>query len=159
MNLYTISNEYQMLLDKEELDEADLLRLNTVDKDMREKAIAIAAYILNKKAEYIAMNDAINKMDHRACGLLKKIEYLTDYLKKELEACQLNKIDDHPEFEISLRMNAPSVWIEHEELIPEEFIVRKETRSISKTLIKQAIKDGKIVPGASLHKETSLQIK
>lgn len=148
-----------MLLDKDELDEADLLRLNTVDKDMHDKAIQVAGYILNLKAQAQSISEAINRMEDRESRLEGKIYKLTNYLKTELEHCNLTKIDDHPEFEISIRNNAERVWVEHEELIPEKFLLKKERVEISKTLIKEAIKDGQIVPGASLIRETSLHIK
>src|ERR1700735_3645602 len=144
MNLYIISNEYQRLLDKDELDEEDMLRLNTVDQDMRQKAIQVAGYILNLKAQAKSINDAIDRMAYRENLMRGKIDHLTRYLKTELEHCHIDKISDHPEFEIMIRSSPEKVWVENEELIPEKYLTKKEVVTVSKTLIKEAIKQGQI---------------
>lgn len=62
-----------------------------------------------------------------------------------LEALDERKFVD-AEFTISLRSGRPSVMITDEESIPDEFWAT--TRSINKSAINAAIKDGKDVPGA-----------
>lgn len=158
-SLYQLSNEYQQLLDLDEYTHEDMDRLVSLNDDVRKKAIQVGSYIMNLKSEVLAIQMAIEKMDERCAKKLKKIQALTEYLKEELERCAITKIDDHPEFAISIRKGSPKVVIEDEDRIPDEFRVEKVTTSVSKTLLKDALKNGRVVEGVSLLRESSLQIK
>ena len=62
-------------------------------------------------------------------------------------------------FKISLGKNPPSVQIENELMIADEFWKVKEVKSIDKTAIKEAIKSGQEVAGAILVQGLKLNIK
>ena len=63
-----------------------------------------------------------------------------------------------PTLKVNFR-KSESIEIENEDLIDDKFKVEKVTKSISKTLIKEAIKNGENVLGANISVNYNLQIK
>lgn len=158
-NLYQISNEYQRLLNLDEYTSADLDKLNMLDQDMKSRAVQIAAHILNKKAELLAVQGAIDAMQDRSDKLFDKILYLNNYLKEQMLKCNLHEVTDHAEFEIKVKNNPPKVQVLDQTIVPVEYMVKKEIVSIDKNLLKEAINKGVNVPGVKLIQDTRLEIK
>lgn len=159
MNLYGISAEYQMLLAKDNYSAEDMDRLNNLSISVKEKAVQVAAYILNQHADLQAMEEAIKKMRDRHAKLADKLIYLNDYLKTQLINCDIKEITDHPEFELKIKNNPPKVDVYDQTLIPDAYTVKTELVRIEKRLIKDAIDQGIEVPGARVIQELRLEIK
>jgi hypothetical protein len=104
-------------------------------KNLREQAKAL---------EYVA------EMRDRAS------EWLKNYVKYGIESTGENL--QGITYEFKLRSNPPSVVIENEGVIPDEYKIVKTTVSIDKVAVKKAIQEFKSVPGASL-KETKTVVK
>lgn len=159
MNLYQLSNEYQLLLEKDEYDIAEMEALENLSDNIEDKAIAISHHIKNMEAEMNAIICRQKDMGERAMKLDKKIESLQDYLHETLKKCKIDKINKCPDFVISIKTNPPSVYIEDEDKVPKNFFKEKMTISLDKSAIKSAIDSGTVIPGVSIIRKTRLEIK
>lgn len=158
-NLYVLSNEYQRLLDVPEYDSQSLAQLDSLQDNIKQKAVAVAGFILNLQAEYEAVTQAQKSMYDRARRLQLKIDVLTDYLKENLIACKIDKITDSPHYVITIKTNPPSVHITDKNRIPLAFFDIEQVQKLSLKRVQQAIKDGENVEGAKLVQKTRLEIK
>lgn len=164
MNLFKIANEYRFLahtlIDDETgaINEEALTCLAIAESNVKEKAIAVASFIKNIDAERNAIDEAKKAMHEREVRLNKQINYLTDYLKDNMEACEITEITC-PYFDIKIKKNPISVDVQDEALIPMEYKKVKEVVSIDKVKIKEEILAGVVVPGAALKQNTRLDIK
>ena len=87
----------------------------------------------------------------------RKSEWLRDYLHINMTGMNLLDIKDN-QIRLSIRTNPAKVIIENELTIPEEYKEQQITTLNRKSLIAEAIKLGKIIPGAVLRNGTRLQI-
>ena len=104
------------------------------------------------------MKEAESNMHQRRASLEKKINHMREYLRANLEKSGIKKIDA-PDISISMQKNPYKVVITNENEIPEDFIDTKETKAVNKEKIKEALKDGKEVPGCELVQENRITIK
>src|SRR6185295_12883690 len=164
MNLYEIANQYQHLLDQSfnpetgEINEYALSKLDETKEDMEEKGIAISSYIQNLEAEEMAVDAAIDRMQRRKNQLTKKVEYLAEYLRSNMERCGIKQISC-PYFVIKLKKCPVALEITDEKLIPDYYKVKKSVTSIDKVSIKEDLAEGLEIPGAKLKQRNRLEIK
>ncbi len=162
MKLYEISNEFQKVVDLiENCDEMspDLIdMLNNVSDNAHEKVVSVGAFIKNLEAQSGSMNAYIKGMTDRQSKIDKKIENLKEYLKYNMEALKLNKVES-PEFDVQIRANNFSLDLFDQNAIPKEYLRVKETVSISKQDIIKDLKVGCDVPGARFVTTKSILIK
>ncbi|MGZ8954494.1 MAG: siphovirus Gp157 family protein [Methylovulum sp.] len=161
-SLYKLSTEYQLALT--ELTEMDDLppavindTMEGLSGDLEAKSLNVAAYFLNLDAQAQAMKDAEAKMAARRKAIENKSARLREYLKSNMIACGITKIDS-PEFSLRVQPTAGSVVIDDELLLPEGFIEIVESTKIDKAAIKAALKAGP-VPGARIAPGYALVIK
>lgn len=159
MNLFQLSSQYQQLLDKDEYDSHEMEAIEQLSDNIEDKAIAISHYILNMQYEMEAVTHRQKQMYERARGLKMKIETLENYLRESLQKCKIEKISKSPDFVISVKYNPPSVHIDDEKKLPQDYFKRKEVYTVDKELIKLDIDKGIDVPGASIVRKTRLEIK
>ena len=164
MNLYEIANEYELALsgsfDDEtgEVSEGALMELERLTGDIKEKGIAIASYIGNLEAEANAIDSAINSMKKRQIALEKKQAALREYLKSNMERCEITEISS-PYFTMKLKKCPISVDIINQLSIPIQYRSAKITEIIDKIAIKTDLAKGIEVAGAMLKQNTRLEIK
>ena len=163
MKLYLLTQEYEEILDElydknGVINEKALLRLENNQADVEEKSIAIASFIKNIEAEYIAIEKAKRAMLERQKKHKKKIEDLKAYLLSNMERMGINKITC-PHFEIKLKKCPPSVNVMDEDILPEEYKRTKTEVTIDKEKILQEIKEGVIIPGVSMKQNLRIEIK
>jgi hypothetical protein len=79
-------------------------------------------------------------------------------LRYNLEKTNTQKVESS-EITITIQNNPHKVVITNEKDIPNEFLETKETQSIDKTKIKEALKNGEDVPGCELIQEKRVSIK
>lgn len=160
--LYEISIEYQEFInsidDCEEFTEQHLATLSAIQGDLKEKAINIGSYIKNIDAEYQAINMAIADMEKRQEKILKKANKLREYLKTNLEQCEIREVKS-PYFDIKIKNNPLSVDIFDESLIPSEYKEEIVLNRIDKRRLSDALKNNFTIPGASLAQKTRLEIR
>lgn len=116
-------------------------------------------YILRKQDNYAeAIDEEIKRLQALKKSYSKKKENLSNYIKMCMIANNIKAIET-PIGKISVVNNAESVEIYDESLIDKKFIKTKIEETISKTDIKNAIKNGEEVQGARLVRNTRLAIK
>jgi len=162
MKLYEIKEQYLQALNNIQLDEdtGEMLgfeELNSLNEVFEEKADNIACFV----KELIANEEAI-KLEEKALSirrktLNKKSEALKEYLSAQMIELGKEKIETARNA-ISFRKSS-SVFIEDENLIPNQFIKEIITTSIDKIAIKQVIKEGGEVIGAKIIESQNIQIK
>lgn len=116
--------------------------------------------IRNLQATEAAIKEAEEAMAARRKAIGNRAKALLERLKTGMEIAGVNELSS-PYFAIKIKKNPAGVEIFEPGLIPAEFMRQPEPPppSPDKTAIKQAIKDGRDVPGAMLTNGTRLEIK
>lgn len=161
--LFELAAEYRAISDK--LHEADLDEQTIADTlegmagSLEDKAINIAKYAKNLEASAKARRDAADEMLSRAKAEESKAASLKRYLQNSLEQAGKLKVDC-PQFVISIKKTPASVQIDDESLIPDDYM-REIPASYApdKRLMKSAMDEGFVIPGAHLASGTRLEIK
>lgn len=164
LTLYQIAAEYRAITDilmDSECDEQTLK--DTLEGEawaLELKAQNYAFVIRNMEANAAAIKQAEQQMADRRKALEKRTEWLKDRLKGAMELAGVQKIDC-PHFSISIAKNPPSVDLYEPGLVPPEFLKAQTPPppALDKAAIKEAIQEGREVPGAALKRGTSLRIK
>lgn len=162
MKLYEIAKEYEEILDNlydEEgnVNDQALARLEQNELALEKKAIAVASYIQNMKAEQEAIAAAKKAMAEREKRYKKRIDDLESYLLHNMERRSINKITC-PYFEVKIKKCPPSVDIIDESILPEEYKRTKIEVLPDKLKMLQEMKVGVLIPGACLKTNLSLSI-
>lgn len=116
-------------------------------------------YVLRKQDNYAeVIDEEIKRLQTLKKSYTKKKENLSNYIKMCMITNNIKAIET-PVGKLSIVNNAESVEIYDESLIDKKFIKTKIEETISKTDIKNAIKNGEEVQGARLVRNTRLVIK
>jgi hypothetical protein len=160
MNLYQITQEAQYLaalLETEELTpelEAELL-IN--QEQLQSKGINYAKVIANYQSESDAIDAEIKRLKAMKESRDKKVNWLTESLKKAMLVSGIEKIDS-PLFKISLR-RSEAVEVDVVEALPASFQNVKNVVTADKMAIKESIKKGENVFGARIVENFNISIK
>lgn len=159
--LYEIANEYQILLNDimecEEISAEQMDALTNANSNMEDKAKAVAAFIRNMESEQQAIENAIIDMKKRSNRLENKISYMKNYLKENMEKCNIKEVKS-PYFDIKIRSNPISVMVIDEKQIPKDYFKEKIFLSLDKVKIRDDLKNNIMVPGTTLFQNTRLEI-
>src|SRR5690606_11523837 len=164
MKLYELVGQYRALEQLETTDDipAEVIQdtLEGLTGQLQEKATNVALFIRNLDATADAIDDAAAKMKYRAGVLRRRAESLKEYLLFNMQSSGITKIDS-PYFTLSVRTNPPSVVIDNEEEIPEEYKVQPPPPPprIDKQAIARDIKAGTEVPGCHTEQRQRLEVK
>jgi hypothetical protein len=162
--LYELSNQYLQALDALTDPEADIPMqavtdtLEGIEGQLQDKAVNVAKFLRNLEAFAEAIKAAEEQMARRRKALESRASWLRDYLKTNMEACGITKIES-PWFCLSIQKNPAAVDILDEVAIPEEFKQEVVTVKIDKDGIKEAINAGRKIPGARMVNGTRLSIR
>lgn len=162
MRLYEIADQYQFLLndlyDEETgvVNETTLAKLQELNDPLETKCINITRIFKQMDAEREAIEKERKAMALRESSLKNQISRLKDYLKSNMEKCQINEIKCS-QFVIKLQKNPPKVDAYDESQIPDEY--KKIMIDIDIQKIKDDLKNGVIIPGARLIQCNNLKIK
>lgn len=162
--LYELSQDYRQALDTLTDPENDLPAeviadtLEGLQGTLEDKAVNVAKFFKNLEATAEAIKQAEQRMSHRRKAIESRVAALKDYLKLNMEACGITKIES-PWFNLAIQKNPAAVEITDENTIPDAFVEILTTRKIDKAGIKQAIEAGTDVPGAVLTRGTRLAIR
>jgi hypothetical protein len=164
LSLFVIAGEYRQQLDQLEqtgLDEQTFQdTLESISGDIEEKSINVAMFIRNLEASAAAIETQIEAMEERSKAIRKKADHIKEYLRANMEHAKLQKIES-PFFVLSIRKNPASLVLDDEKLVPPSFLKTPEPPPpmLDKTAIKDALKNGQVVPGAHLEQKTRLEIR
>lgn len=161
--LYQIKNEYLQALNELENMEGltpEMIQdsLGAIDAQFEEKALNVAAFVkyLESKVSTITVYQVI--MDDRRNMLNNKIDHLKNYLKHNMQALDKKKIEG-VEFDLSIRTSNSKVVIDDESRIGQEWYLRNIVSRLDKEALRNALANGKEIPGAHLEQGVSLTIK
>lgn len=126
------------------------------------KAIAVTAYILEKRRAIAAAKEYAKELTARIKAEEKRDDWLTKYLQEHMAAAGISEIsDERGVFKASLASGRDeAIEVFDEAQVPADYMREIPAKyEADKTLIKKAIKDGFEVPGARLVKRDRLTIK
>lgn len=161
-SIYNISQELETIFNTIEnndgmVDEQTETALAITQQELENKGVQYAFKCLSIKSENAEIDAEIER--------LTKFKTRNENLEKRLRETLKNAMLHFGIEEIkipTLKINfitRKSIQIDDEDLIDDKFMVTKTTKTVSKTLIKEAMKKGENVFGASEVENKSLQIK
>ena len=157
MNLYKISNDIISIeYDDSVSEECYFDTLQALEGVFEVKAMSLIAYIKNLGSDEVSLKNEIDRLKKRKISISKKQTSLKKYLLQNLEKLAITEVGDAVH-NAKIRNNPVSVQITDELIIDEKYFV--VTRHISKSSIKQDLKNGELIDGAELVKSKTLIIK
>lgn len=164
-SLFALTNQYLQLADTLAAGDFDLATIHDtieasgITDDIAQKAQGLE-YVARSAEAYLPAIDAeIARLQTLKAHRVKVADGLRQYLLGNMQRMQIERIDC-PMFAISIRKNPPSVDIFDQLQIPTGYMVTPlpPPDKPDKTLIKDALKAGKDVPGARLVQGVRLAI-
>ncbi len=163
MKLYEISKEYQDTLhalgEIDELPEEVISdTLDGIAGEFRDKAINVAAYVANLESEAAQVKEAMLRMRERHSKIVSRSGKLRAYLLKEMAATGILEAKN-AELVVKVRKNPPSVIVDDESALANQYWKTKTEVTPNRTAIKLALLEGEPVEGAHLDQALRLEIK
>ena len=162
MNIFLIQNEYQLLINQiieaEGEITSEIETALTINKEQLQSKAVDYSYVIKQLDSDCEQIDA----ELKRLQQLKKVrtnlaERLKDTISDAMNLYEVEKIET-PLIKLSFR-NSESVEITNESQLDACFIVTKTVSSPDKKAIKDAIKSGVLVEGATISYNKNLQIK
>lgn len=163
-SLYEISKDYQQALlalaDMEDIDESVINdTLEGLEGVFENKAVNVAAYMLNLDAEAELVKQAEDRMKARRKAIETRAQALRDYLLRNMQACGITEIKAlDGSFRARLMAGRESVQVEDSNLVPYSCMRTKTITEPDKTEIAKKLKAGEDVPGCKLERKPQLKI-
>ena len=159
MKLLDIAEEFQTLYEiaTEEEDVETLTKLfNEIEVELKDKAdnVRIVLSKLDKDIEFL--DEEIKRLQQRKKAIQKNKENLKSLLALALYQAGIDKLKT-PKATFYFAPTPPRVVINDESLIPDEFKVTKI--EIDKQKLKEALKKGLEIKGATLEQNETLRIR
>lgn len=164
MNLYEISNEYQLVFDQmhNEYDEEKRLalssQLDSIKAPLENKAVNIAKYVHDLRGSQVMIDSEIERLQNMKRILLNREKDMMNYLSTNMQRCEIEKIES-PFFKIQFKTCPCKVDVLDADLIPDEYKRVKTEIMIDKNKIKSEMKEGVVIPGVQLVQDKKLEIK
>lgn len=153
MKLYEIDQAIMDLVDNETGEIIDIEMFNSLKMERDAKIEGVALYIKELKAEAEALKAEKMAFAERQRVAENKVESLKKYLAYALNGQAFKSTKAVVSFRKSQVVDIPDIY-----KLDENFLRYKEPEA-DKTAIKEAIKSGKTVAGATLIENTSVIIK
>lgn len=138
--------------------------LTELKGDFDTKAESVSLYIKELEAGTKLLGESIKNLQSRKKAMENKVEHLKSYLLASMETVGESKIETD-KVRISLRSNAPSVFIYDEKAFINQYkgnrddLLKYSEPTINKTAIKEALKSGEDIAGATLESKKTITIK
>jgi len=165
LKLYEIAGELQQAIDEYNSVETDEeltaleASLSDLSVSFNDKAIGVALHIVSTEATVTAIASEVARLSVLLGRNQKRADWFREYLKRNMEATGIEKIDGG-KVTLKIKKNPASVVIEDETAIPDEYRKRKEVITIDKTAIKESWAKGVGVAGSKIdNQRTRLEIK
>ena len=169
-SLYNIGNELQSIADDVTVlleqgadpnsDEVQhlLQKMVAQESDWDAKALRVAKFLNHIKAQQEIVKLEVDRLQKKMKQLGSTFDNLHDLLLWQMQGFGKTEIKD-PILSIKVRDNPPSVIIEDESLIPNDYKTEKTTVTVNKTRIKAAFNAGEQVDGANIVNSQRLEFK
>ena len=138
--------------------------LTELKGDFDTKAESVSLYIKELEAGSKLLAESIKNLQSRKKAMENKVERLKAYLITSMETVGENKVETD-KVRISLRNNAPSVVIYDEKAFINQYkgnrddLLKYSEPTVNKTAIKDALKSGEDIAGATLESKRTVTIK
>lgn len=128
---------------------------NELAEQEEDKIDGFVSWLRAEQARADHLKDEAKRLQVMARNTEKKLERLKDYYRHVMQSNGLKKVSGKV-YTASIR-SASVVLVENEQIVPKIFWKTKTETSIDKVAVRDAIKAGTIVPGATLAKSYTLQ--
>lgn len=155
-SLYSLTGQYRSLMDLDIPPEEKQDTLDLISESIEEKGKHIGYVLQSFDAQESALKSHLADVQGKIKAIQNHRDRLKSYLQENMERCGIQRIESDF-FTISLQKSPDSVAIDDESAIPDDYC--RFTRSVDKTLIKAALKDGYQVPGAHLQSSNHVRIR
>lgn len=155
--LYDIQDKYQQLLNLAEQLDPELLRdtLESIDDELETKAENVAFVIRELEGQALVLETEIKRLSERKTTLNNNVKRLKQSLQEAMEAANKPKIKTNL-FTLGIRKSPPSVAVEDESKLIAYLV--EQPKKLDKTRLKDDLKKGIDVPGATLVQTEHLRI-
>lgn len=164
MTLYDMGAEFNTLIgeleqaeDDEQRDEL-VLRIETLNVSVSEKATAYAKIKANFEAEIQAANTEIRRLKARAEAKAKAVDRMKARIAEVMKLTGARTLET-PIGAWSMRKNPPSCVIQDVWQIPAEYIVPQDPKVDSRAILKHFKDTGEIIPGTDIKTGESVQFR
>ena len=160
-SIYELTVEAQKLasiLSEGELTEEIENSLAINQNELQQKAIDYGYVIKSFESDINAIDSEIKRLQGLKTARNNAIKRMKDSVLEAMQIYGIEKVES-PTLKLSIRNNPESVNLVNEYQIPDKFKKEKVTVTISKSEIKKALQDGEDVPGATLERSQTIQIK
>lgn len=131
--------------------------LDSIEEAIEVKAENIAKWIRNLEADKKAFEEEEKRFKEKKQAADNRIKSLKLYLEDNMRLTGKTKFKAGF-FSFAIQNNPPSVEVFDEALIPEQFLIEQQPK-IDRAGIKELLKQGKEVPGATLKQTEGLRIR
>jgi hypothetical protein len=138
--------------------------LTELKGDFDTKAESVSLYIKELEAGTKALGESIKNLQSRKKAMENKVERLKTYLINSMDTVNETKIETD-KVRISLRNNAPSVVVYDEKAFLNQYkgnrddLLKYSEPTINKIAVKDALKSGEDIAGATLESKRTVTIK
>ena len=162
MNIFLIQNEYQLLINQiieaEGEITSEIETALTINKEqLQSKAVDYSYVIKSLDSDCEQIDAELKRLQQLKKVRTNLVERLKDTISNAMNLYEVEKIET-PLIKLSFR-NSESVEITNESQLDACFIVTKTVSAPDKKAIKDAIKNGEIVTGATISYNKNLQIR
>ena len=162
MNIYQIQNEFQLIIAEVINNEGEITpeleTALTINKEqLQSKAIDYSYVIKQLDSDCEQIDAELKRLQQLKKVRTNLVERLKNTISDAMNLYEVEKIET-PLIKLSFR-NSESVEITNEQQLDARFIVTKTVTSPDKKAIKDAIKNGELVEGATISYNKNLQIK
>lgn len=131
--------------------------ISILHERMPEKADAYKFFIDDLKAQADLWNEKASTFSRVAKAFVNYSERLKYSLKMACMELGVEELIGH-DYKWKVVNNAASLVVDDESLLPDEYIEIVQSRKVRSDAIKQALKDGKVVPGARLETGSHVRV-
>ncbi|EAC3455795.1 siphovirus Gp157 family protein [Listeria monocytogenes] len=155
--LYSIQGKYQQLLNLAEQLDPELLKdtLESIDDELETKAENVAFVIKELEGQALVLETEIKRLSERKTTINNNIKRLKQSLQDAMETANKTKIRTNL-FTLGIRKSPPSVAVEDESKLIAYLV--EQPKKLDKTRLKDDLKKGIDVPGATLIQTEHLRI-
>lgn len=159
-NLHTLTGQWLQI--QEMIDEGAEIEvltdtLEAIEEAIEHKAVSVAHVIKNNEVNINAIKEEKKRLDARLKSYNNSNDRLKEYLQQSLELAEKQKIET-PTMTVSIRNNAPSLYIEESAQIPAMYYKESEPKLQRKELL-DAVKRGIQIEGVSLQQTKGVSIR
>lgn len=160
-SLYDIAENLRAILEYGDCDEESGVpigeQIAALEMTYDDKIDGVISFIKEQRALATAIKAEQDALKERRAAIENRVERLSEYLGQCLRIANKDAYEN-ARHKVTFR-KSEAVEIIDESLIPAEFKITKTTNTVDKVAIKEAIKDGEIIDGATLVERQNIQIR